>query len=212
MRLKPKTYSDMALVQGVYEHDRVIEQACYDHCRRYFDQNYRGLFIVGDEHKGEIFHETYLTFWQNIQNRKIFVEDSKLKGKEGKEFTSSLTTYFMGIARLKFLEWNRRNKPHDDVDGNERYLYGKTDELYTEILYDMEDSSMMDIISDCISHMSHGCTQILTLFYYQEKTFDEIMIEVNTYKSRDALKTAKYKCMQNLKECATTIYERYRNS
>lgn len=209
MRLKPKTYSDVALVKGVFEHDSVIEQACYDHCRRYFDQNWRGLFFVGDEHKEEIFQESFITFWQNIENRKIYVEDNTLKGKNGKDFTGSLTTYFMSISRLKYLEWTRQNKLHDDVDGNERYLYGQTDELYTDILYDAEDSSMMDIIADCISRMSAGCSQIMTLFYYQEKTLDDIMIEVPSYKSKDALKTAKYKCMNNVKKCANTTYEKY---
>ena len=136
MRLKSKTYSEVALVQGVFEHDSVIEQACYDYCRKYFDHKWRGLFFIGDEHKEEIFQEAFIKLWENIQSHRIYVEDNTLRGKDGKEFTSTLTTSFMSIARLKYLEWTRQNKPHDDVDDNDRYLYGKADELYAEIMYD----------------------------------------------------------------------------
>lgn len=212
IRLKQKKYSDKSYIQGLQQRDKLIEQACYDYLRKYFEQNYRGLFFIEDEQKNEIFQESYITFWQNVENRKIYVEDDVLKGRDGSEFRCSLTTYFMGIARLKYLEWTRQNKSHGNIDDDERYIYGNAEELYTEILYDMEDTSMTDIISDCISRLSTGCTQIMTLFYYKEKSLDEIMIEVPTYKSKDALKTAKYKCMQNLKKCATSTYERFNSN
>lgn len=204
MRLKPKTYSDVALVKGVFEHDSVIEQACYNHCRRYFDQKWRGVFFVGNEHKEEIFEEAFIKLWENIQNRKVYVEDNTLRGKKGKEFSGTLTTYFMKIAKLKFMEWLRANKPHENIDDFEQQV--------RDILYDMEDNTMLDIISDCISHMSSVCSQILTMFYYQEKSLDDIMLEMPDYKSKDALKTNKYKCLQKLKKCATTTYERFRKA
>ena len=212
IRLKHKKYSDKSYILGLQQHDKLIEQACYDYLRNYFEQNYRGLFFIEDEQKNEIFQESYITFWQNVENRKIYVEDDILKGRDGSEFRCSLTTYFMGIARLKYLEWTRQNKSHGNIDDDERYIYGNAEELYTEILYDMEDTSMTDIISDCISRLSAGCSQIMTLFYYKEKSLDEIMMEVPTYKSKDALKTAKYKCMQNLKKCATSTYERFNSN
>lgn len=209
MKLLKKTYSDVEFVKGVADHNPVIEQACYDHCRTYFEKNFRGLFFVGDEHKDEIFQETFITFWENVEKRKIYVEGNTLIGKKGKPFTSSITTYFMAIARLKYLEWTRQNKPHEDVDGNDRLLYGKASDLYMEILYDEDDATMLDIIADCISHASSNCSQILTLFYYKEKSLDEIMLDLPTYKSKDALKTAKSKCLNNVRNCAKTTYDLY---
>ena len=103
-RLYAKVYSDVAYVEGMYKRDPMMERALHKHCKQYFDENYRGVFFVGDEHKMEIFQESFIKLWENIENRKIYVEDGVLKGKNGEPFTSTLTTYFMGIARLKFLE------------------------------------------------------------------------------------------------------------
>ena len=54
-----------------------------------------------------IFQEAFIKLWENIESKKIYAEDGVLKGKDRNPFTSSLTTYFMGIARLKYLEWVR---------------------------------------------------------------------------------------------------------
>ena len=54
-RLYARTYSDVAYVEGMYRRDPVMERALHKHCKQYFDENYRGVFFVGDEHKMEIF-------------------------------------------------------------------------------------------------------------------------------------------------------------
>ena len=61
------------------------------------------------EHKDEIFQEAFITLWEKIMNKKIYVEDGELKGKDGDAFSGKLTTFFMSIARLKYLEWAREN-------------------------------------------------------------------------------------------------------
>ena len=70
---------------------------------------------------------------------------------------------------------------------------------------------MLDIISYCISRLPKRCRQILTMFYYEEKTLDDIMKELPSFESKDALKTAKYKCMENLRKTVKTIYQRCLN-
>lgn len=49
------TYSDAAYVEGVANRDERMERALYKHCKRYFDENYRGVFFIGNEYKDEIF-------------------------------------------------------------------------------------------------------------------------------------------------------------
>lgn len=105
--MNSKEYTDVAYVDGVYRRNPVMERALYDHCKQYFDENYRGVFFVGEEHKMEIFQEAFIKLWENIEKRKIHVEDGMLKGKEGMPFTGKLTTYFMGIAKNKYREWVR---------------------------------------------------------------------------------------------------------
>ena len=73
---------------------------------------------------------------------------------------------------------------------------------YTELLYDDDNTDMLEVVSNCISKMPKRCNQILTMFYYEEKTLDEIMTEMPELESKNALKTRKYKCMEELRKTA----------
>lgn len=211
-RLTVKTYSDTAYVEGVFRRDPMMERALHYYCKRYFDENYKGVFFVGNEHKDEIFQEAFITLWEKIMNKKIYVEDGELKGKDGDAFSGKLTTFFMSIARLKYLEWARENLHRYTDEKEERRRREQEMELFKTLLYDSDDETMLEIIADCISKMSKQCNQILTMFYYEEKTLDDIMVELRTFESKNALKTRKYKCMEELRKSAKSIYRRYLNS
>ncbi len=211
IKLKARTYSDAAYVEGVSRHDREMERALYEYCKRYFDDNYRGVFFISDEmQKMEVFQNAFITLWENIERKRIRVEDGVLKGKDGNLFTSSLTTYFMGIAKLKYLEWVRE---HARIDCEEEgQLRGMDLNAYRDLLYDDGKEAMLTIIADCISRMSERCNQIISMFYYEEKNLDDILEALPSFKSKDALKTAKHKCMENLRKTAQEIYHRYLNA
>lgn len=211
-RLNVKTYSDVAYVEGIFRRDPMMERALHYHCKRYFDENYKSVFFVGNEHKYEIFQEAFITLWEKIMNKKIYVEDGELKGKDGDAFSGKLTTFFMSIARLKYLEWARENLHRYTDEEEERRRREQEMELFKSLLYDSDDETMLEIIADCISKMSKQCNQILTMFYYEEKTLDDIMVELRTFESKNALKTRKYKCMEELRKSAKSIYRRYLNS
>ena len=212
IRLYVKTYSDIAYVDGVFRRDSIMERALYNHCKRYFDENYKGVFFVGSEYKDEIFQEAFITLWEIIMSKKIYVEDGELKGKDGNAFSGKLTTFFMSVARLKYWEWVRKNLHRYINEEEERLRKEYEIELFKTLLYDSGDETMLEIIADCISKMSKQCNQILTMFYYEEKTLDDIMIELTTFESKNALKTRKYKCMEELRKSAKSIYRRYLNS
>ncbi|MBR5169850.1 MAG: sigma-70 family RNA polymerase sigma factor [Muribaculaceae bacterium] len=204
------SYSDVAFVEGVYSGNPMVERALYVHCKRYFDRHYMAVFFAEEEIRNDIFQESFIKLWENIEQRRIYVEDGAIRGKGGKSFSGSLTTYLMGIARLKFLEWSRKNPVAGNYNDNVKKGEDGDDEgLGYEALYDDGQNAMIDIIADCICHMSERCREILTLFWYKEKSLDDIMVELPTYKSKDALKTEKYKCMTNLKQSAHEIYDRY---
>lgn len=212
-RLNAKAYSDAVYVDGVFRHDPMMERALHYHCKRYFDDNYKGVFFVGNENKDEIFQEAFIKLWENICAKKIYVEeDGVLRGKDGEPFSGKLTTYFMSIARLKYLEWSRQNVRLYSDEEEEQRRKEQDVELFKTLLYDSDDETMLEIIADCISHMSKQCNQILTMFYYEEKDLDDIMVELPTFTSKNALKTRKYKCMEELRKSAKSIYRKYLNS
>ncbi len=217
IRLKVRTYSDALYVEGVFRRDDKMENAMYNHCRRYFEEHYQGVFFAGSEYKDDIFQESFIQLWKNIINRKIYVEEGELLGKDGKPFSGKLTTYFMSIAKLKYLEIVRQGEhnylmPFEELCNIEKELK----RLYRELIcgsgdekYEDAIGMMIEIIADCISNMSERCNQIINMFYVEEKTLDEILSVLPTFTSKDALKTAKNKCMNNLRKTAQAVYQEY---
>ena len=66
------------------------------------------------------------------------------------------------------------------------------------------------IVDDCIQRISPRCAEILTMFYYEEKTLDEILAARHeTNSSKNGLKTAKNKCMNTLRSLCNEEFRKY---
>ena len=57
-------------VEGVFRGDQKAARDLYNYCKRYFDENYRGVFFAENENRDEIFQEAFITLWEKIANRK----------------------------------------------------------------------------------------------------------------------------------------------
>ena len=206
-RLNPKHYSDAAYVEGVYQYDPIMEHGLYKICKEYYDKYFHKPYVDVESIK-DIFQSSILALWDNIRNRQLYVEDGELKGKDGEPFASTLTTYFMGIANNKYLEWLRKNPIAPPIiPEKEKVPEGfREEDVMKGFDEDDETYRRRRIVSHRVSHMAKQCNKILTLFYYEEKDYDEIMIMIPTFQSKDALKTAKYKCLKRLRESVTGTY------
>lgn len=201
----PQQETEARLVAGMYNKDRKIQSEMYSYCYEYFWANRRHMFFVDDDDTAmEIFQSTFVTFWEKIEQRKIYVSEGRVMGKNDEPSTSSILTFFISIAKNKYREWARKNPSYVDIDTSKKQ--------YADMLYDSEDNKMLEIISDVISHMSEQCSKILSKFYYEEKDLDTILMEIPTITSKNALKTKKYKCMESLRNSANNIYSNYLNS
>lgn len=203
------------LVAGMYDKNRKIQSELYAYCSKYFWANYRGVFFADEESATEIFQNTFIAMWENIERKKIYVSDGRVMGKNSEPLSCSILTYFMGIARIKYLEWVREHPTYADPETEMRRKIkeeGFEALQYINMLYDSENNKMLDIIADVISHMSERCCEILSKFYYEEKDLDTILLEIPTIDSKNALKTKKYKCMESLRTSARNIYLNYLGS
>ena len=211
----PQQEKEARLVAGMYDKNKKIQSELYVYCSRYFWANYRGVFFADEEAATEIFQNTFIAMWENIKRRKIYVSDGRVMGKNNEPLSGSILTYFMGIARIKYLEWVREHPAYADPEtemGRKIKKEGIDAQQYINMLYDSEDNKMLDIIADVISHMSERCCEILSKFYYEEKDLDTILFEIPTIGSKNALKTKKHKCMESLRTSAKNIYCNYLNS
>ena len=211
----PQQEKEARLVAGMYDKDRKIQSELYAYCSKYFWANYCGVFFADEEAATEIYQNTFIAMWENIERRKIYVSDGRVMGKNNEPLSGSILTYFMGIARIKYLEWVREHPTCADPEtemGRKIKNEGFDAQQYINMLYDSEDNKMLDIIADVISHMSERCCEILSKFYYEEKDLDTILLEIPTIDSKNALKTKKHKCMESLRTSARNIYHNYLNS
>lgn len=202
------------LVKGVYERSREAEYRLYSYCSRYYYEKYRGVFYAPKEAADEIFQNTFIKFWENIESRKLYAEEDRVLVKNGMPLSGSIRTYFMGIAKLKYLEWMHEHPYYADPEtemGRKIREEGFNEAEYMDMLYDDSENVQLEIIADIISRMSERCYEILSKFYYEGKDLDRILIEIPSVESKNALKTKKHKCMETLRTSANETYKRYLN-
>ena len=211
----PIQENEARLVAGMADIRRRTQYELYAYCSDYFWDNYRGVFFAEENTAAEILQNTFIAFWDNIERRKIYVADGVVMGKDKKPLNGSILTYFMSIARYKYLEYVREHPVYADPEtelGRLLRAKGFNPNEDIDMLYDSDENMMIDIIADVISHMSPRCSQILTKFYYEEKKLETILMEMPTIESYDALKTKKNKCRNNLRKSAREIYKRKLNA
>ena len=212
VQLGTRQEREAGLVAGMYERSRAAEDRLYSYCADYYYEKYRGVFYAPEDAVDEIFQNSFIKFWENIAARILYVEDGLVMAKDGRPLNGSIRTYFMGIAKLKYLEWLREHPHYADPEtemGKKIREEGFNEAEYMQMLYGESDNIQLEIIADIISHMSERCNEILTKFYYEEKTLDRIWEEIPTISSKDALKTKKNQCMENLRVSANETYKRY---
>ena len=213
MRLMPKVYSDAALVEGLLRKDSAVEKAFYVSSLKYFNEHYRGVFFVSDFDKDDVFQESFITLWDNIERGKIYVRNGVLMGKGDEPFRGSLNTYLMAIAKLKYKEMAREESKElssDDLSAEGKPLPEAADT--SSWMNGSEDLDMYAIVAESLKGMSKGCQEILTMFYEQNMKLDDIVDRIGSYNSKDAVKTAKNKCLAKLRAAAVSLYDFRRNN
>lgn len=211
-RLQSKSKTDVEIVQGLQQRDRKTEDVFYSQCRKYFDIHFQDVFFDKDN-KQEIFQTSFIKLWTEINNGKIRVINGNVcrqqKNGDYLKMSCRLTSFLMTFAKNEFREQVRSNKL----------------DTYAEVYDNVDTSAMVDgsqfcdedieahknrIVDDCIQQISPRCIEILTLFYYQGKSLDEIMaIRSDSNTSKNGLKTAKNKCMNTLREKITAEFQKY---
>lgn len=203
------------MVGGMYAGERRAQSELYAYCSQYFDANYRSVFFSDEKAASEIFQNSFIALWENIERRRIYVSGGRVVGRDGMPLDGSLLTYFMGIARIKYLEWTRENTLRVATEAEAAHgerLAELDARQWAEVLYGPADDCMYEIVADVVSHMSGRCSEIISKFYYEGKNLDTILAEIPAIGTKNALKTKKYKCMETLRDSARDIYRRYLNS
>lgn len=203
-------YTDVAIVEGIQLHKKDVEEWMYKHFRSYFMSHFNDIFFDEDRRQ-EIFHDSIIRLWTDIENGKITVEKGKLvrQQKDGTYgyMTCSLTTFLMAIAKNEYREIVRNIKELSIPEYFEDAMSGEANIPVEED----EDAVRARVVDECMKEISPRCIEILTLFYYEGKSLDEIMLyRQDKNLSKDGLKSAKHKCMVSLRKKVVEEFDRQR--
>lgn len=217
-------YTDVEFIQGLLT-DKKLQRALYNHWKVYFNDHADAEFFQLEENRNHIIQNAFTVLWTKVNLGLIYVKDGVIIGNNGLPFSSSLTTYLMSVAKNNNKEIVRSStklKMIDDIAPRKQKDDNGTTDLSSRLPSEPIDDSMSDykanqdamaeIVADIVANLSERCSQILTLFYYKEKKLDDIMEELSSFNSKDALKTAKNKCLNKLKAVATQRYNDYLNA
>lgn len=203
-----RNYSDEEIVTGLQARKRHVEEWFYKHAKTYFMDKFNDVFF-DQEQKETIFQESFVRLWTQIEDKKIFVKENRIWRLQRNSFaqpmTCSLNTFLFAIAKNEYRELVRSNK----IVFVEDY-FDKADNNCIELPQMEEDEKDVKnrIVDECIQMMPPRCLEILTLFYVKGKSLDEILeIRKDKNTSKVGLKSAKYKCMNALRERVTKMFD-----
>lgn len=210
---KRKSKTDAEYVRLIQDkHDKVTEEF-YHLARRYFKNSYRSVFSRMDLME-DIFQQSFVKLWTEIETGKIFVGENKElfrydRNGNIRKLTCSLNTFLIDIAKNDYRSWLRNDRLtlEDDFES-----FAHMEEVKSVVWGEESAETLREqIVNSCILELPPRCKEILTMFYYQGMTLDEIIIargEKNI--SKNGLKTSKYKCMESLKAKVRDIFSKYK--
>jgi DNA-directed RNA polymerase specialized sigma24 family protein len=193
-------WTDKELIEAVLRHDSRILERCYRDFKSYFTAH-ASAFFMSKALIDDIFQESIIHLWREIETRRIEIhEDDVCRWNNGqlRPMTSSLRTFLLAIAKRKHWEQLRIQAPLLQADVNDVLAASRYADTPPQ---DSSDEEVKErVVADAVLAMSDRCRQILTLFYYEHKSLEDILAIRPENTSKIGLKTSKYKCMQRLRQ------------
>ena len=148
---------------------------------KYAQNNFIG---VTTEEVEDIYQDSIVDFYNNIKRGLLT------------DVSSSLSAYIIQIGKMKFIKLSDKKKKNNAITAEALNDLASTNDY---------DHKIDEIIKYVFSVASDNCKQILTLFYYDKKTMDEIAQELG-YKNADTVKSKKNRCISQISERITKMH------
>ena len=209
---KKTPLADTAVIREIQRRNEHITETFYNECKKYFMSSYKAIFSREDI-KEDIFQQSFVKLWTEIEIRRIFLDENdniQRRDRRGniRNLTCNLKTFLIDIAKNDYRDWLR----NDRLELEEEFeSFAHMVEVRSAIMPDESSESLQEqIVAHCVLDLPPRCKEILTMFYYDNMSLDEIIQargEKNT--SKNGLKTGKYKCMETLKGKVKEMYNKY---
>lgn len=176
--------NDQTLLQQIKAHDPRALSSLYETFRVEFVHWVMRTYRCQREDALEYYQAAVIILYDNIHKGKLDTP------------TSSLKTYLFGVGKNLVLQGQRQQSRRQQANAEFYITAHVQDDSHDQLL--SQDVSLA-IISQCFNKMGDPCHTLLDMYYYQQKSMEEISMKLG-YKNKDTAKTQKYKCMERLRE------------
>ena len=129
----------------------------------------------------DIYQEALIVLWQKAVSGNLVL-------------TSKLSTYLYSICQnLWRKELDRKSRLSSETQDSTEYMEHDRDER-------------VKIIRDCIEQLGDTCQKVLTYYYFDGMSMNDIAEKLN-FSSTDTAKTKKYKCKKRLDQLVKSMYK-----
>lgn len=189
-------------VQRIHSGERKAEQEFFDFCYEYCMRAQGGDSFFSQDR----FQDALIQIWTEIQDGRIYLQDGKIwrqpksKGATAAPMPCTLRSFIIDICKKQAAKESR-----NPIVVVTKLIREITNEDYDD--FDREEKELkLQIVHACIEEMSVHCRDILTLYYVEDLTLEQIMLKRNAHVSKDGLKSSKSKCLQRLRDTVITTY------
>jgi len=170
------------IIDGLIRSDDKVIESLY--------REYRAGFIalgasygIGEGESLVIFHDSLLILRSHAQKGNL------------EKVRHELKTYFFAIGKYRIFDTLKRQK-------NSPVLFTETVPEFSEADLDLPDTDMSDQhvqIMTQFEKLGESCRKMLTFFYFEGLTIDEIVI-IGKYENSNVVRSQKSRCLRKLKE------------
>lgn len=127
----------------------------------------------------DVYQESIIALYQNIQKGKLT------------EFSTNITAYVFKIGSNLLADLLKKRQKEQEVMSDSNRI--------EELMKEMYNPKIDDAVDFIYAQMGEQCKRILTLFYIDRKSHQEIAQELS-YRSADSVKVQKHRCISNFIE------------
>lgn len=154
----------------------------YDGFRGKFFQYFRNHYNINEDDIADAYQDAIILTWKNVKRGKLTPQT----------LNCELLTYLIGVGKNIISVLNRH---YSRELIQEDQVWGQISDNIPSDEIDIEKELL---IKNTVENMNEPCKSILTKFYWEEMSFEEIALDMN-YANADTAKAQKYRCMQKIK-------------
>ncbi|MBN2365478.1 MAG: sigma-70 family RNA polymerase sigma factor [Calditrichaeota bacterium] len=178
--LRLRSLSDKNILQRIRENDRTALGEIFLRYERMIFSHIVSHGGSGAEAE-DILQEAIIVLWQKVTSGEFTL-------------TSGLGTYLMGIAKNKWRAELRKRKKFSSQEIDVNVWDGNPSSLQLII-----SEEQVARIQDALNKIEPVCRKVLLLFYFEEKSMEEIAT-IMGFTNTDVAKSRKYQCKKILEE------------